>query len=98
MTSLLAILALLCLCATALAQLRTVPPDTKRGVMRHLQDMTVQIDQSTARLAPGALIRDIHNRLVLPMAIPPGSVVKYQVDAQGLITHVWILTVREAAQ
>ncbi|HJS38275.1 MAG TPA: hypothetical protein VJ789_09120 [Burkholderiales bacterium] len=93
----LAILALLCLAAPALAQLRTVPPDTKRGVMRHLQDMTVQIDQSTMRLAPGALIRDIHNRLVLPMAIPPGSVVKYRVDAQGQIARVWILTAEEAA-
>jgi hypothetical protein len=92
----LAILAMLCLAAPALAQLRMVPPDARRGVMRHLQEMIVQIDQSTARLAPGAQIRDIHNRLVLPAAIPPGVVVKYQVDALGHVTRVWILTVEEA--
>ena len=98
MTRLLAVLALLCLAATAAAQLRTVPADARRGVIVHLQDMIVQIDQSTARLAPGAQIRDIHNRLLLPAAIPPGSIVKYKLDAQGLVTHVWILTVKEAAQ
>jgi hypothetical protein len=43
-------------------------------------------------------MRDIHNRLVLPAAIPPGVVVKYQMDTQGLVSHVWILTVQEAAQ
>jgi hypothetical protein len=80
-----------------LAQLRSVPPEAKRGVMRHLQDMVVQIDNSRARLSPGAQIRDIHNRLVLPTAIPPGSIVKYRADAQGLVSEVWILTPQEAA-
>jgi hypothetical protein len=94
----LAILVLLCLAAPAAAQLRTVPADARRGVIVHLQDMIVRIDQSTARLAPGVQIRDIHNRLLLPAAIPPGSIVKYRVDAQGLVSHVWILSVREAAQ
>ncbi|MDH5352479.1 MAG: hypothetical protein OEX78_16850 [Betaproteobacteria bacterium] len=94
----LAVLAMLCLAAAAAAQLRAVPADARRGVMVHLQDMIVQIDRSTARLAPGAQIRDIHNRLVLPAAIPPGSIVKYLVDTQGQVSRVWILTVEEAAQ
>jgi len=94
---LLAAVLLLCASATVLAQLRSVPPEAKRGVMRHLQDMVVQIDNSRARLSPGAQIRDIHNRLVLPTAIQPGSIVKYRADAQGLVSEVWILTPQEAA-
>jgi hypothetical protein len=94
---LLAAVFLLCASATVLAQLRSVPPEAKRGVMRHLQDMVVQIDNSRARLSPGAQIRDIHNRLVLPTAIPPGSIVRYRADAQGLVSEVWILTPQEAA-
>ena len=98
MKRLLAAAVLLSLAAAAAAQLRTVPADAKRGVMRHLQDMIVQIDNARVRLAPGAQIRDIHNRLVLPAAIPAGSVVKYQWDAQGMVHRVWILTPQEAAQ
>jgi hypothetical protein len=97
MMRLLAAAIVLCLSAAVLAQLRTVPADAKRGVMRHLQDMSVQIDQKQARLSPGAQIRDIHNRLMMPAAIPPGSVVKYQADAQGMVHRVWILTPQEAA-
>ena len=89
---------LACASVTALAQLRTLPENAQRGVMQHLQDMIVQIDSGQARLAPGAQIRDTHNRLVLPAALPPGSAVKYQKDAQGMVNHVWILTPQEAAQ
>ncbi len=66
--------------------------------MRHEQDMIVRIDGRIARLAPGAQIRDIENRLVLPAMLPPGSRVKYTVDSQGLVDRVWILSPREAAR
>jgi hypothetical protein len=98
MTRLLAAAILLCASAAVLAQLRTVPAGAKRGEMRHLQDMIVQIDQKRARLSPGAQVRDIHNRLMLPAAIPPGSIVKYLTDAQGMVHRVWVLTPQEAAQ
>ena len=35
---------------------------------------------------------------MLPAAIPPGSIVKYRTDAQGMVSEVWILTPQEAAQ
>ena len=89
---------LACASVAALAQLRTLPQDAKRGAMRHLQDMIVQIDNSRARLAPGAQIRDAQNRLILPTAIPAGSLVRYQRDAQGMVERVWVLTSEEAAQ
>jgi hypothetical protein len=97
MIRLLAVALAVCASVTAHAQLRTIPADAKRGTMRHLQDMVVQMDQFKARLAPGAQIRDIYNRLVLPAAVVQPTVVKYQVDAMGHIARVWILTAEEAA-
>jgi pyridoxal biosynthesis lyase PdxS len=60
--------------------------------------MIVRIDGRIARLAPGAQIRDIENRLVLPVMLPAGSRVRYTVDAQGLVDKVWILSPAEAAR
>jgi len=89
-----ALLALVC--SAAAAQLRTIPEDAKRGVMRHLETMTVELDGQPQELAPGAQIRDAENRIVLPAALPPGSEVKYERDAEGKIRRVWILTPQEA--
>jgi hypothetical protein len=97
MMRLLAAALLLSLAAAAGAQLRTVPPEAKRASMWHLQDRLVRLDGANALLSPGAQIRDAANRLILPAAIPPGSVVKYQTDAMGHVHQVWILTAREAA-
>ena len=92
---------LLVFCAAAAAQaqvLRTIPPDAKLGTLHHLQDMTVDIDGTRERLAPGAQIRDPANRLMLPVAIPPGVTVKYKRDEAGRVNRVWLLTRREEAQ
>ena len=102
--------ALLCLCialaaATALApyftaqaQFRTIPEDAKRATMSHVEGMTVEVDGKRALLAAGAQIRDDRNMIVVPAALPRGVVVKYQLDMQGLIGRVWILSPQEAAQ
>jgi hypothetical protein len=83
---------------TALAQLRSIPVDAKRGQMTHLQEMIVEVDGRRARLAPGSQIRGTDNFVVLPSALPAGSLVKYRVDAEGMIKQVWILSPQEAAQ
>ena len=80
------------------AQFRTIPPAAKRGEMHHLQDMIVEIDGKAMRLAPGAQIRDPENLIVLPTAVPPGVLVKYTLDAQGMVMRVWVLSPFEAAQ
>lgn len=98
MTRSLAAALILCLAGLAHAQLRTLPADARLGKIRHLQEMVVQIDGKRARLAPGAKVRDTHNRILMPMAIPAGSLVKYTVNAQGEVAAVWILTAHEAAQ
>jgi hypothetical protein len=84
--------------ATAVAQLRTVPPEAKRGSLSHLQDMIVELDGKPAHLSAGAQIRDPSNRLVLPVALPPKSDVKYLVDEAGRLHRVWILSAQESAQ
>ena len=84
--------------ASAAAQLRTIPADAKRGTLRHVQEMVVEINGGRQQLAPGAQIRDGNNRIVLPSAVVPGSLVKYRVDGDGMVQQVWILTPQEAAQ
>ena len=79
------------------AQLRTIPADAKTGELRHVYDMQVAIDGKQQRLSPGAQIRDRDNRIVLPGEVPPGSKVRYLLDADGQVHRVWILTADEAA-
>ena len=82
----------------AQAQFRTVPAEAKRGVMSHVQEMTVELNGKTVQLAPGAQIRDGRNMAILPTAVPPGVVVKYLLDGMGQVARVWILSPQEAAQ
>ena len=96
--SLLAILLFTLAAGAAQAQLRTIPADAKRAKLTHLQGMTVDIDGKQAQLAMGAQIRDGSNRIVVPIAVPPGALVKYLPDGQGQVSRVWILTPQEAAQ
>jgi hypothetical protein len=81
----------------AFAQLRTIPDDAKRGVMRHVQETVVEIDGKRRLLSAGAQIRGESNRILVPAAVPPDSVVKYRLDQQGLVRQVWLLTPQEAA-
>ena len=86
-------------CAAAAAQqLRTIPADARRGQMWHVQDMIVQIDDRRVLLSQGAQIRSASNMVVVPTALPPGSVVKYQMNEAGQVHRVWILTPQEAAR
>lgn len=82
----------------AAAQLRTIPQEAKRGEIRHVQEMLVEIDGERQRLAPGAQIRDTSNRMIVPTAIPAGTRVRYLLDAQGMVVRVWVLTPEEEKQ
>ena len=82
----------------AAAQLRTIPADAKRGEIRSLGNMDVEINGKQMRLAAGAQVRDAGNLIVLPTAIPAGAKVKYLLDPQDMVFRVWILSPQEAAQ
>jgi hypothetical protein len=84
--------------AAAFAQLRTIPDDAKRGEIRHLMGMVVEIDGVSQRLAPGAQIRDAANRIIVPASVPAGTLVRFLVNSEGSVRQVWILTPQEAAK
>ena len=81
----------------ALAQgpLRTIPPAAVRGTLRHVQDLIVQVDGQQRRLAPGAIIRDTFNRIVLPTSVTQPVIAKYVANPDGSIREVWILSAQE---
>ncbi len=91
------LLALVCAGAAAQALNRPIPADAKRGTIRHLQEMVVEINGQAMQLSAGAQIRDASNLIVLPSALPPGALAKYTLSPQGQVQRVWILTAEEAA-
>jgi hypothetical protein len=82
----------------AAAQLRTLPPEAQLAHMSFIEANAVDVDGSRMELSPGAQIRDESNRIILPVALPPASLVCYVVDADGRVHRVWILTPEEAAR
>jgi hypothetical protein len=83
--------------AAAMAQLRSIPDDAKRGNIVHLQETIVEIDGRPMRLSAAAQIRSRDNLIIMPMSLPSGALVKYTLDSMGQIHRVWVLTPQEAA-
>lgn len=77
--------------------MRPIPAEAKRGEIRHVHEMQVEINGQRMTLAPGVQIRDTSNRLILPIALPAGATIKYLPDLTGLPARVWILTPEEIA-
>src|SRR5262245_45154609 len=85
----------------ALAQFRVppVPEDSRRGVIRHVEQMAVAIDGKLMQLAAGAQIRDQQNLIVVPVSIPKsGAWADYVLNADGQVFRVWLLTPAEFAR
>ncbi len=81
------------LAASALAQTRPIPDEARRGYIRHNQEMAVTVDGIPLRLAPGAVIRDRTNLIVVPAAMPrEGAWGDFTLDKNGQIFRVWLLT------
>jgi hypothetical protein len=89
------------LATPVLAQVRTppIPADSQRGVIRHLKEMAVAIDDRPAQLASGAQIRNQQNLIIVPTALPRGGApAAYLLNGDGQVFRVWLLTPRELAQ
>ena len=83
----------------ALAQVRTIPADAKRGHIQQVVDGTsIQVRGKMMRLSVAAQVRDASNLIIQPATLPAGVLVKYTLDGQGYVHRVWILTEQEAAQ
>src|SRR3977135_4407664 len=97
----LALLPLLLGTASVLAQARPspIPQDSKRGYIRHVQEMAVTVDDKAMQLAAGAVIRDRQNLIIVPVTIPrEGAWAAYNLDRDGQIFRVWLLTPDELAR
>jgi hypothetical protein len=94
---LLALIALF-VATAASAQLRSIPANTERGEIRHVQGSIVELNGARETLAPGVRIRDQENRLIVPAALPAGALVKFRRDANGAVRDVWLLTPEEASR
>ena len=77
---------------------RSFPPGVKPAELRDITYPNVRIDDKTYHLAPGARIYDANNRMVLPNAAPKTGKVLFQLDTQGNLLKLWILTPEEAAR
>ena len=89
------------LAAPALAQVRVppIPAEAQRGVIRHVKEMVVAVDDRPVQLAPGAQIRDQQNLIIVPMAIPQGGAqANYLLNADGQLFRAWLLTPQELSQ
>jgi hypothetical protein len=76
---------------------RNFPANAQAGELRGIQHPLVQIGDKVYRLGAGARIYDANNRIVLPVAAPQSGAVVFQLDAQGFLSKVWVLTPEEAA-
>ncbi|HTN49399.1 MAG TPA: hypothetical protein VMK32_08220 [Burkholderiaceae bacterium] len=89
---LIALIAAACLVtATGCATNKVQPDGSMTGVMTTGQLPEVTIDGRAMRLAPGARIYNASNLTITPNQVPANTRVRYKVDANGLVTQVWLL-------
>ena len=97
----LALLPVLLWAVPILAQTRPspIPEDSRRGYIRHVEEMAVTVDDKAMQLAAGAIIRNQQNLIIVPVNIPrEGAWADYVLDRDGQIFRVWLLTPKERSQ
>ncbi|MBM3341845.1 MAG: hypothetical protein FJY56_07010 [Betaproteobacteria bacterium] len=80
------------------AQFRQLPQNGKRGMTgENLQYPMVRIGRESLRLAPGGIIFNTENRTILHQSLPPNADVWYQINRDGEVQRIYILTPTERA-
>lgn len=83
---------------TAWAQ-RMLPADAKRAEVGEQQGLpAVLLGKELLRLAPGGIIFDTANRRITHGQLLPGADVLYQLDRNGEVLRIIVLTPLEQAQ
>jgi hypothetical protein len=94
----LGLMALLFSSAVAAQVPRLFPPTAQRGELVGTAPPDVQLNGKTARLAPGARIRNEQNRFEVIGSLAGGKwLVHYTTDPGGQLLDIWILTPSERA-
>jgi len=94
----LALLSVLLWAGAVLAQTRPspIPENSRLGYIRHVEEMAVTVDDKAMQLAAGAIIRDQQNLIIVPVTIPrEGAWAAYNLNRDGQIFRVWLLTPKE---
>jgi hypothetical protein len=61
--------------------------------------MAVTVDDKAMQLAAGATVRNQQNLIIVPMSIPrEGAWAAYNLDRDGRVFRVWLLTPDELAR
>ena len=78
---------------------RSFPPDAKRGELVVLGAPDIAMDGKADRLSPGVRIRDASNALVLSgVFVNAKLIVNYTRDNLGLVQNIWVLNAEEIKQ
>jgi hypothetical protein len=80
--------------------LRVFPADAKPATFNGFVDNGVKLGSRVSALAPGLQIRDRANLIVVPATLNgvENLPVRVQLDTQGAVWRIWILTPEEAAK
>jgi hypothetical protein len=76
---------------------RTLPGETRKGVLTQPKFGQVTIDGKPLQLSPGAQIRNELNMIVMPSMVQGPVKVRYMVDLAGFVYRIWILSATEAS-
>ena len=74
-----------------------LPADARYGELKAFQHPQARIGDKVLRLAPGAKIYNTQNLIIMPVGMPQQASVLYQLDINGEIIELWLLTPAEAA-
>ncbi|MDO5623640.1 MAG: hypothetical protein Q4G71_03015 [Pseudomonadota bacterium] len=78
---------------------RMFPQRVERGEITFLTQTQISLNGQAERLAPGARVRDQHNRIPLTSTLRGQTfVANYLRDPAGMVRDVWLLTEREVAR
>ncbi len=77
------------------AQQRVLPGKAEPGALIAHEYPYLDISGERRRLAPGGRIFDIHNRIILPVALSAPADVAFELDMNGDVSRLWLLTREE---
>lgn len=81
-----------------MAVIRSLPEETRKGVLAAYDFGQVVIDGKPLPLSPGAQVRNELNMIVMPSMLVNGPLkVRYQTDFVGHVYRIWILSAAEAS-
>ena len=76
---------------------RILPQNAVSGELTASRYPYVTIGDKRFHLAPGSIIIDQNNRIILPNYLPRSATVLYQIDSNGDLAKMWLLTPEEVA-